>query len=57
MCCWQHEKISSCNWLRKTLYPKEGIVSLNYNENIILQEKSADKNKSLHITCNSLLQA
>ena len=40
-------------FLRKILYPKEGLVSLNYNENIILQEKSADKNKSLHITCNS----
>ena len=40
------------NFLRKILYPKEGLVFLNYNENIILQDKS-DKNKSLHITCNS----
>lgn len=36
--------------MRKILHPKKGSVPLNFNENSIFQEKSADKNKNFHVT-------
>lgn len=35
--------------MRKILHPKKGSVPLNFNENSIFQEKSADKNKNFHV--------